>query len=66
MATGQDSILNPTVAAALVAAAVAMLVRPVDDWLNRRRARALRAERISDVQRALLAEIRAHVVALES
>ena len=52
--------------AALVAAAVAMLAWPVNDWLNRRRARTLRAERVSDVQRALLAEIRAHVVALES
>ena len=66
MATGQDSILNPTVMAAMVAATVAMLAWPVNDWLNRRRARALRAERVSDVQRALLAEIRAHVVALES
>lgn len=63
---GPGSILNPTVVAALVAAVVAMLARPIDDWLNRRRARALRSERINDVQRALLAEIRAHVVALES
>lgn len=66
MFQGTGSILNPTVVAALVAAVVAMLARPVDDWLNRRRARTLRAERVSDVQRALLAEIRAHVVALES
>lgn len=66
MFQGPGSILNPTVVAALVAAVVAMLARPVDDWLNRRRARTLRAERVSDVQRALLAEIRAHVVALES
>ena len=62
----QGSLFNPTVLAALVAAAVAMLAWPVNDWLNRRRARTLRAERVSDVQRALLAEIRAHVVALES
>ena len=66
MFQGTGSILNPTVVAALVAAVVALLARPVDDWLNRRRARTLRAERVSDVQRALLAEIRAHVVALES
>lgn len=66
MPTAPDSILNPTVVAALVAAAVAMLARPVDDWLNRRRNRALRAERIVDVQRALLAEIRAHVASLEA
>lgn len=66
MPEGPDSILNPTVMAAIVAGTVAMLAWPVNDWLNRRRARELRAERVSDVQRALLAEIRAHVVALES
>lgn len=66
MPQGQDSMLNPTVMAAMVAATVAMLAWPVNDWLNRRRARTLRVERVSDVQRALLAEIRAHVVALES
>ena len=65
MLQGQGSILNPTVMAALVAACVAMLAWPVNDWLNRRRDRALRTERVSDVQRALLAESRAHVVALE-
>lgn len=60
------SILNPTVVASLVAASVAMVAWPVNDLLNRRRARELRAERINDVQRALLAEIRAHVVSLET
>jgi hypothetical protein len=35
-------------------------------WLSRIRDRSLRWERISDIQRALLAEIRAHVVALEA
>ncbi|HRM76264.1 MAG TPA: hypothetical protein PLI13_16355, partial [Paracoccus sp. (in: a-proteobacteria)] len=33
--------------------------------LSRRRDKLLRGERINDIQRALLAEIRAHVVALE-
>lgn len=61
-----QSILNPTVVASLVAAAVAVLAWPANDWLNRRRARSLRSERISDVQRAILAEIRAHVAALEA
>ncbi|SEH57773.1 hypothetical protein [Paracoccus alkenifer] len=60
------SSFNPTVVAALVAAAVAVLAWPVNDWLNRRRARELRAERVDDVQRALLAEIRAHVATLEN
>ena len=59
------SSFSPPVVAALVAAAVAVLAWPVNDWLNRRRARALRAERVADVQRALLAEIRAHVATLE-
>ncbi|MTH77452.1 hypothetical protein [Paracoccus aestuariivivens] len=58
-------MLNPTVVASLVAAAVAVLAWPVNDLLNRRRARELRFERVNDVQRALLAEIRAHVVSLE-
>lgn len=58
-------LLNPTVVASLVAAAVAVLAWPVNDLLNRRRARGLRIERVNDVQRALLAEIRAHVVSLE-
>ncbi|MFT4013232.1 MAG: hypothetical protein QM682_07465 [Paracoccus sp. (in: a-proteobacteria)] len=65
MPQSPDSLFNPTVTAALVAAIVAVLAWPVNDWLNRRRARALRAERVSDVQRALMAEIRAHVVTLE-
>lgn len=34
--------------------------------LSRRRDKLLRSERINDIQRALLAEIRAHVVALEA
>lgn len=66
MLPGQDSIFSPTLLAAIVAATVAILTWSVNDWLNRRRARSFRAERVSDVQRALLAEIRAHVVALES
>lgn len=60
-----QSLLNPTIVASLVAASVAMLAWPVNDLLNRRRARGLRNERVNDVQRALLAEIRAHVVSLE-
>ncbi len=65
MTDGAASSISPSVTAALVAAAVAVLAWPVNDWLNRRRARELRAERVDDVQRALLAEIRAHVAALE-
>lgn len=60
-----DDWINPAVQGALVAAMVA-----VGGWIyngrqNRRMAVQLRAERVGDLQRAILAEIRAHVVALE-
>lgn len=61
--------LNDRVAASLVTALVGGgVVAAGWFWthaLSRRRDKLLRAERIADIQRALLAEIRAHVVALE-
>lgn len=61
--------LNDRVAAALVTALVGGgVVAAGWFWthaLSRRRDRQLREERVSDIQRALLAEIRAHVAALE-
>ena len=61
--------LNDRVAAALVTALVGGGVVAAGwfwtHWLSRRRDRQLREERVGDIQRALLAEIRAHVAALE-
>ena len=61
--------LNDRVAAALVTALVGGgVVAAGWFWthaLSRRRDRQLREERVGDIQRALLAEIRAHVAALE-
>jgi len=61
--------LNDRVAAALVTAIVGGgVVAAGWFWthaLSRRRDRQLREERVGDIQRALLAEIRAHVAALE-
>lgn len=61
--------LNDRVAAALVTAIVGGgVVAAGWFWthaLSRRRDRQLRDERVADIQRALLAEIRAHVAALE-
>lgn len=61
--------LNDRVAAALVTALVGGgVVAAGWFWthaLSRRRDRQLRDERVGDIQRALLAEIRAHVAALE-
>ncbi|MFV0301021.1 MAG: hypothetical protein ACK5IP_09120 [Paracoccus sp. (in: a-proteobacteria)] len=65
----QALFLNDRVAAALVTAIVGGgVVAAGWFWthaLSRRRDKLLRNERIADIQRALLAEIRAHVVALE-
>lgn len=62
-------LLNDRVAAALVTALVGGgVVAAGWFWthaLSRRRDRILRLEQVSDIQRALLAEIRAHVAALE-
>lgn len=65
----QVLLLNDRVIAAFVTALVGGGVVAVG-WvithlLSRSRDRALREERIADIQRALLAEIRAHVFALE-
>lgn len=65
----QTLLINDRVIAALVTALVGGGVVAVG-WvithlLSRSRDRALREERIADIQRALLAEIRAHVFALE-
>ena len=65
----QALLLNDRVVAALVTAIVGGGVVAAGwfwtHWLSRWRDRSLRWERIGDIQRALLAEIRAHVVALE-
>lgn len=65
----QALLLNDRVVAALVTALVGGgVVAAGWFWthvLSRRRDKLLRNERIADIQRALLAEIRAHVVALE-
>ena len=61
-----DDWLNPTVQAALVAATVAVGGWVYNGRQNRRLATQLRTERVDDIQRAVLAEIRAHVVALEN
>ncbi len=60
-----DEWINPAVQGALVAAMVAMGGWIYNGRQNRRIAAQLRAERVDDLQRAILAEIRAHVVALE-
>lgn len=65
----QTLLVNDRVIAALVTALVGGgVVAAGWFWthaLSRRRDKLLRGERINDIQRALLAEIRAHVVALE-
>ena len=60
-----DDWINPAVQGALVAATVAVGGWVFNGRQNRRMAAQLRAERVDDLQRAILAEIRAHVVALE-
>lgn len=60
MAAPLDAWLHPTVQAAAVAGLVALVGWWVNGWQNRRRDRRLRLERVEDVQRALLAEIRAN------
>ncbi|AGT09011.1 hypothetical protein [Paracoccus aminophilus] len=60
-----DDWINPAVQGALVAAFVAMGGWIYNGRQNRRMASQLRAERVNDLQRAILAEIRAHVVSLE-
>lgn len=66
MSAPLDDWLNPTVQAALVAATVAVGGWVYNGRQNRRLATQLRTERVDDIQRAVLAEIRAHVVALEN
>lgn len=66
MSAPLDDWLNPTVQAALVAATVAVGGWVYNGRQNRRLATQLRGERVDDIQRAVLAEIRAHVVALEN
>lgn len=61
-----DEWINPAVQGALVAACVAMGGWIYNGRQNRRIAAQLRGERVDDLQRAILAEIRAHVVALEN
>lgn len=65
MSSPVDDWINPAVQGALVAAFVAVGGWVYNGRQNRRMAAQLRAERVDDLQRAILAEIRAHVVALE-
>ncbi|WP_022706685.1 hypothetical protein [Paracoccus zeaxanthinifaciens] len=60
-----DLWLSPQLQQALVAGAFLALGWQVVAFQNRRRDDRLRAKREEDLQRALLAEIRAHVVSLE-
>lgn len=66
MTTPLDEWINPAVQGALVAAFVAVGGWVYNGQQNRRIAARLRSERVDDLQRAILAEIRAHVVALEN
>ncbi|MBU2956721.1 hypothetical protein Q4511_09915 [Paracoccus sp. 1_MG-2023] len=60
-----DLWLSPQLQQALVAGVFLAIGWQVGAWQNRRRDDRLRAKREEDLQRALLAEIRAHVVGLE-
>lgn len=60
-----DLWLSPQLQQALVAGVFLAIGWQVGAWQNRRRDDRLRAKRETDLQRALLAEIRAHVVGLE-
>lgn len=60
-----DPYLSPQVQSAMIAGAFLALGWWVVAFQNRRRDAMLRREKVMDLQRALLAEIRAHVVALE-
>lgn len=61
-----DDYLSPHAQQALIAGLFIAAGWWVVAFQNHRRDAKLRAERVGDVQRALLAEIRAHVVALEA
>lgn len=61
-----DQYLSPHAQQGVIAGAFLALGWWVVAYQNRRRDIALRAERREDIQRALLAEIRAHVAALEA
>jgi hypothetical protein len=60
-----DAWLSPTAQGALIGGTFLALGWIVNGWQNRRRDRALRDERVRDVQRALFAEIRAYLAALK-
>lgn len=61
-----DDYLSPQAQQAFIAGLFIAAGWWVVAFQNRRRDAKLRAERVDDMQRALLAEVRAHVVALES
>ena len=61
-----DAWLHPTVQAALVGGSVAAFGWLVNGAQNRRREARLRHERVADVQRALIAEIRANLLATDA
>ncbi|HRO14525.1 MAG TPA: hypothetical protein PLL33_05700 [Paracoccus sp. (in: a-proteobacteria)] len=60
-----DNILAPPAQQAMIAGLFLAVGWWVVAWQNHRRDARLRDERVADIQRALLAEIRAHVAALE-
>lgn len=60
-----DPYLSPPAQQALIAGLFIAAGWWVVAFQNRRRDAKLRAERVGDIQRALFAEVRAHVVALE-
>lgn len=60
-----DALISPQVLSAMVAGGFLALGWVFTHWLSLRRDRRLRAERVRDVQRAIFAEIRAYLAALE-
>ena len=61
----RDALISPQVLSAMVAGGFLALGWVFTHWLSLRRDRRLRAERVRDVQRAIFAEIRAYLAALE-
>lgn len=62
--TLREALISPQVLSAFIAGSFLAAGWVFTHWLGQKRDRASRAERVRDVQRALFAEIRAHVAAL--
>lgn len=62
--TLREALISPQVLSAFIAGSFLAAGWVFTHWLSLRRDRANRAERVRDVQRALFAEIRAHVATL--